>query len=303
MGQQMPLPIVLFAYNRPEHTRLTLEALARNDLAASCDLIVYSDAPRRPEDAAGVEAVRTLLERVSGFREVRVVKREHNLGLAGNIMDGVGETVKKYGRVVVLEDDIVTSPYFLTFMRDALEAYAEDRSVMHISACRYPVRVPRREGETFFLRVPLCWGWATWARAWDGFSRDPAIFSSFDAEDRRRFDFRDTHGFWKQAQGNLDGKMRTWFVFWYARLFKTGGLALFPRRALARNIGHDGSGVHCGASDKYDVELSDLAVKVERREIVESAAIEKAHRRYFKYLKAPSWRRSLMRTLKLAPLG
>ena len=303
MGQQSPLPIVLFAYNRPEHTRLVLEALARNELASVCDLIVYSDAPRGPDDVAGVEAVRRLLERVDGFRAVRVVKRESNLGLAGNIMDGVGEAVKKYGRVVVLEDDVVTSPHFLTFMRDALETYAEDPRVMHISACRYPVRVPEAEGETFFLRVPLCWGWATWDRAWTGFTRDLEVFSSFDQEDRRRFDFEHTHGYWKQAQGNLDGRMRTWFVFWYARLFKTNGLALFPRRALAKNIGHDGSGVHCGASKKYDIELSDRAVKVARRQVVESAAIERAHRRYFKYLKAPSWRRSLLRALKLAPLG
>lgn len=296
-------PVVIFAYSRPDHLERTLEALARNALAGEADVIIYSDAARGAEDRAGVEAVRALIARISGFHSVRAVLREKNLGLAQNIVDGVGEAVATHGRVIVLEDDIVTSPHFLTFMRDALEVYAEDRRVMHVSACRYPVRVPEAEGETFFLRVPLCWGWATWDRAWNGFSRDPAIFASFDDEDRKRFDFLGTHGFWKQARGNLDGKMRTWFVFWYARLFKTSGLALFPRRALARNIGHDGSGVHCGASDKYDVELSDHAVEVERREIVESAAIERAHRRYFKYLKAPSWRRSLMRAVKLAPLG
>ena len=123
------------------------------------------------------------------------------------------------------------------------------------------VRVPPEEGETFFLRVPLCWGWATWGRAWKKFRRDTAVFSAFDAAERGRFDFDGTHPYWKQAEGNLAGTMNTWFVFWYACLFKERGLALFPRETMATNIGHDGSGVHCGASSKFDVGLGEGPVR------------------------------------------
>lgn len=296
-------PVVLFTFNRPDHTRRTLEALAANTLARETDLTIYSDAPRRDSDREAVAQVRELIRGAAGFRSVRVIEREQNLGLARSIVDGVGAAIEEHGRVVVLEDDIVTSPHFLTFMRDALDLYADDERVMHVSGCRYAVRVPPEEGDTFFLRVPLCWGWATWGRAWKKFRRDTAVFAAFDESERRRFDFDNTHPYWRQAEGNIAGTLNTWFIFWYACLFKERGLALFPRETMATNIGHDGSGVHCGPSQKFDVGLGEGPVRVMPREVAETSAIVRAHLRYFRFLKAPRWRRSLTRRLGLAPLG
>src|SRR5262245_24975653 len=121
-------PIALFTYNRPDHTRQTVEALRKNELAEETDLLVFSDAPGRPDDAERVRQVREYVDTISGFKSVRVVARARNLGLAGSIIDGVTQVCGESGRAIVLEDDLVTSPFFLGFMNKALDTYAsEDR--------------------------------------------------------------------------------------------------------------------------------------------------------------------------------
>ncbi|MFM8495424.1 MAG: glycosyltransferase family 2 protein, partial [Planctomycetia bacterium] len=134
-------PIALFTYNRLEHTAATLAALARNPLADESPLWAFSDGPRtgRTEDREKIAAVRDLLRSVRGFREVHVVERPENLGLSRSIIAGVGEMVERHGRVIVLEDDIVTSPHFLRYMNDGLDCYEHDDRVISIHGYVYPI--------------------------------------------------------------------------------------------------------------------------------------------------------------------
>ena len=157
-------PIALFVYNRPEHTLKTIISLAQNEGASDSDLHIFSDAPKTSADEPLVSRVRALLKQVSGFKNVVITEQIKNLGLAQSIITGVSSLCKEYGRVIALEDDLVTSPYFLKFMNDALDYYADMPEVMHISGFRYPVK-EFEKAQTFFLHVPLCWGWATWDRA------------------------------------------------------------------------------------------------------------------------------------------
>jgi hypothetical protein len=166
----------------------------------------------------------------------------------------------EYGRVIVLEDDLVTSPHFLRFMNDALDMYENEDRVMHISGATYPIEA--MEDETFFLRIPLCWGWATWDRAWRHLRKDNDVMSKFDYKMRWDFTFNGSYHSWRQLAGNKKGLINTWFVYWYATLFLRGGLALFPGRSLVKNIGMDGSGVHCGEDTAYDVEPSVSAIQL-----------------------------------------
>jgi len=178
-------PIALFVYNRPSHTRQTVEALQRCDLAEESDLIIYSDAPKSVEQTEAVNEVRQYIHQIDGFKTVYIVRRETNLGLAQSIIDGVSSLCEKYGRVIVLEDDLVTSPYFLQFMNDALEIYKDENQVMHISGGTYPIGSMKEE--TFFLRAPFCWGWATWDRAWRHFRKNNDVMSKFNRRMRRDF--------------------------------------------------------------------------------------------------------------------
>ncbi len=255
-----PAPVVLFTYNRPWHLEQTIAALKGNELARDTDLIVYSDGPRGPDDLDAVDTIRGYIRALGGFRSVELRARAKNLGLAANIIDGVTTIVKEHGQAIVLEDDLVTSRYFLRYMNDALGRYEQVEQVMHVSGYMFPIDVEGLQ-ETFFYRVPSCWGWATWERAWRYFRKDIGwLYSTFSPADRISFDLDVDAGFWRQVEANKRGRMNTWAVFWYASVFKRGGLCLHPARSLVMNIGHDGSGSNCRASRRFDTSLGDRPV-------------------------------------------
>lgn len=276
-------PIALFVYNRPSHTRQTVEALQKNLLARESNLIIFSDAPKTEEQAEAVNEVRQYIHQIAGFKSVTIVERESNFGLARSIIDGVTEICEKNGRIIVLEDDLEVSPHFLSFMNDALAYYESSDEVMHISGCRYPVESFGTD-DTFFLKVPLCWGWATWKRAWSQFDKDLSIMRRFSRSRVRRFNFGNAYPYWEQLELNRLGKIDSWFVFWYANIFLRNGLSLFPSRSLVRNIGMDGSGVHAENSGNYEVSLSREPVRVSAIPLVESDVGFEKHVRYFQKL-------------------
>lgn len=280
----MAAPIVLFVYNRPEHTRRTIEALCGNTLAKSSDLIIFSDAPANTLAEAGVYQVRNYISGVTGFRSVKVIERPHNFGLAGSIIDGVSRVCDTRDRIIVLEDDLLTSPYFLEFMNEALRLYEHDENVMHVSGCTYPI-APEIQESTFFFRVPLCWGWATWKRAWTHFRPDISVMRQFDSTMRRNFDIGGTYPYWKQLELNKSGEIVTWFIFWYATLFLRNGLTLFPSQSLVVNIGHDGTGTHCCPNNYYDTSVADEPVLLQKLDIIENQLAVELHRKFFRKLR------------------
>lgn len=242
-------PVVLFVFSRPDHTKITIEALAANEGAESTDLIVYSDAARRIDDVPRVEAVREFLRGVRGFKSVKVVERIENFGLARNIMDGVTDVCRNYGRVIVLEDDIVTSQYFLKFMNSALERYRSEKKVWHISGWNYPIS-SEGLGDCYFVQVMNCWGWATWSDRWASFEKNAeSLMSLFDRKMIRDFDLGNSGVFWSQVLNNQRGLINTWAVFWYAIIYLNKGVCLNPSISYVDNIGFDGTGVHGKASD------------------------------------------------------
>jgi len=273
-------PIALFVYERPLHTRLTVEALKKNDLSRDSDLVVFCDAAKTAAQTDAVREVREYIRQIAGFKSVTIYERETNYGLARSIIEGVTMLCDEYGRVIVLEDDLVTSPYFLQFMNDALNMYEHEDQVMQISGYTYPIE--QIGDETFFLRLPLCWGWATWNRAWVHFRKSNDVMLKFDRKMRRAFTFNNTYHFWKQLESNKKGLLNTWFVYWYAALFLRGGLALYPGKSLVQNIGMDGSGAHMDPTNSYNVELATTAVQVEPLLCKESEEAVKLHENFFK---------------------
>ncbi len=166
----MPAPVALFAYRRPQHLEQTIEALRANPEARETALYVFSDAPKDASAAAGVEQVRGLLGRINGFASVQCLLRAENFGLARNITNGVSEVLGLHDTVIVVEDDIVVSPFFLRFMNDALSCYRDEARVGNISGYCYPVA--GSAPEAYFIRGADCWGWATWRDRWQCFNPD-----------------------------------------------------------------------------------------------------------------------------------
>ncbi|WP_074816012.1 glycosyltransferase [Selenomonas ruminantium] len=270
-------PVVLFTYNRLDHTNKSIEALKQNVLADETELFIYSDAPKNEGAKDSVAAVREYLHSVTGFKKIEIIEREENWGLARNIIDGVTKIVNEYGRIIVLEDDIVTSPYFLQYMNDALRIYEQEPKVMAVSGYCWG-KDKEDLPETFFLRWFSCWGWATWKEAWDIFERNPEkLVSEHNMENNAYYNMNGQQNMWYQVEQNLTGDLYTWAIFFYTAIWIYEGLVLYSNEDLCLNIGFDNSGEHCGEDDYgfYKTDLRQSPVCDFTQEIITSASAEK----------------------------
>lgn len=235
--------VVLFAYDRPDHTRRVLESLDRDGVGA---LTVYSDGPAAPDDVAAVQAVRQVVRSHAGPR-ARIVEREDNLGLARSIIQGVSQALERADRVIVLEDDCVALPGFLDYMGRALERYAGDDAVGCISGYGPPGvrRPPGYDADGYFTRRVSSWGWGTWRSAWSLLRedwdalRDEVARSGGDlASDGIDLDH------WLEPEFGRQVGRDAWTPLWLFPLLLAGKRTLWPFRSYVMNIGLDGTGVH-----------------------------------------------------------
>ena len=243
----MLAPIILFTYNRLYHTQKTVDALSSNLLAKESELFIYSDAPKNEDEEQAVNDVREYIKNIEGFKSVEVIQQETNLGLPNSIALAVTEIVNRFGKVIVVEDDIVTSPYFLTFMNDSLEYYEDNKKVWHVSGWNFPIKTDGLD-DTFFWRAAQVWGWGTWKDRWQYYRREPALLiDTFSEYDIYKYNLDDVMHRWEnEVIRNREGTLNTWACFWYATIFKNNGLCLHPAQTFVENIGRDGSGTTNG---------------------------------------------------------
>ncbi|PIX57089.1 MAG: sugar transferase [Candidatus Yonathbacteria bacterium CG_4_10_14_3_um_filter_43_12] len=244
-------PIALFAYKRLDHLRRTIDALRINNLAFESDLHIYSDGPRNNGDEKEVGEVRSYIKSLDGgFKSININLSEVNKGLAVSIVEGVSYLVNKYGFVIVVEDDVVTSNLFLSFMNDSLDKYKDTESVMHVSGYSFPMK--EKLPEVFLSQMPFVWGWATWKRAWVHYNDDATmLLNGVNKVGRNKFNYDGTFNFTSPLEQNARGTMKTWAIKWQASIFIKGGVSLTPFPSYTNNIGHDGTGEHTTLSNEY----------------------------------------------------
>ena len=275
-------PIVVFTYNRPEHTLRTFNALLKNHLANESDIIIYSDSAKTANHNKAVDEVRSFLSEITGFRSKKVIHRDNNFGLAESIIQGVTEVLQESEKVIVLEDDMVVSPYFLEYMNEALEQFVEDDRVISVHGYVYPVdfELP----EAFFVKGADCWGWATWRRGWEIFEPNGQFL--LDELMRRHliqeFDYNGAYPYSNMLSAQIKGANDSWAIRWYASAFLAGKLTLYPGRSLVHNSGNDGSGTHCGNSDIMDIKLSETKIDLKNIAVESSRIGRKAFEIFFR---------------------
>ncbi|WP_121357506.1 glycosyltransferase family protein [Flavisolibacter nicotianae] len=251
-------PIVLFAYNRPWHTEQTLRSLSENHLAGESELIVYIDGPKpgaTTEQQTKIESVYRLVQAQTWCKRLTVHRAEANKGLANSVIHGVTETLRLYDRLIVLEDDMILSPYFLQYMNEGLAKYEHTEEVISIHGYCVPNNYSQ---PVFFLRGADCWGWATWRRGWQLFNPDAAQLLR-ELKDRKLtydFDLLGSYAYTNMLRLQNEGKVDSWAIRWYASAYLQDKLTLYPSRSLVRNIGGDGSGTHVKDDQLSSAELS-----------------------------------------------
>lgn len=255
-------PVILFVYNRLTHAICTVEALQKNH--GACDSVVYifSDGPRNQADEQSVAAVRHYIAGVKGFSDVIIVERERNLGLSCSLIRGITEVFNAHESIIVLEDDLVTSPFFLQFMNDAMRQFEQEEQVVAVHGYTFPLGIPLPE--MFFLRHTGCWGWGTWKRGWELFEPDglKLLRQLQDQKLTKNFDMNGAYPYTQMLEDHVNGKNDSWAVRWHASTFLKNKLTLYPGVSLVKNTGHDGSGAHCCRSSFYDVSLVNRAINV-----------------------------------------
>jgi len=279
-------PLALFAYNRPGHLAATLRGLAANDGARDTDVEIFLDGPRSRDDESLVQQARAVAradEFKNCFRTLSFVERETNFGLARSIIEGVSAKLRDSETVIVLEDDMVTARHFLDYVNGGLAAYANAPQVMCIHGYAYPIDTAGLP-ETYFLRGADCWGWGTWRRAWAHFNPDGrALLDSLRREGLTAgFDVDDSYAFVQMLERQIAGENDSWAIRWRASTYLEGGLTLYPRESLVRNIGFDGSGTHSGTSDFYDVHLTQQSPKIEAQPLAQNALAYERLVQYFR---------------------
>lgn len=255
-------PVAIFVYNRLSNTREVIDALKKNDLAQETEIFIYSDAPKSERSAKDVRKVREYIQTITGFKTVTIIERKENFYIEKNITEGVTELVNKYGKIIVLEDDGVTAPNFLTFMNEALNFYEKYEDVMHIATFTF-IKMPDNYNRTLLWHYSenTGGGWGTWKRAWD-------TFKWFQSENEGLEGLTQEH----KNKLELDGAFRClnnlklhpipWDICWYIAITKNHGLAVNSPRSLIKNNGLS-NGTHFTLLNKllgkspFEVNLAD----------------------------------------------
>ena len=293
----MPAPIAVFAFNRPDHLRQTLEALAANELAAASDLTIFCDGPRHEKEKSLTDAARSVAAEARGFHSVEVIARERNLGCANSVIAGLEEMFSRHERLVVIEDDILCSPHTLRFLNAGLERYADEPVVFNIAAWSPPPRIVSVSGgypyDAYFVPRFDGWGWASWRDRWekvDWLMPDYAFFT--ESRCLQNAFNQGGEDMAPMLHAQMEGKIDAWDIRMdYAR-FKHGCVGLNPVRSYTTNIGM-GSGTHTTtASTRLD---NDLALALPNPRLPDHIFLDKDIVRQYRltYAPPPLWVRGI----------
>lgn len=297
-------PVILFVYNRPWHTRQVLESLKANVLASESKLYIFSDGPKidaKLEDMNKIQEVRNLIREEKWCGEIEIIERFENLGLATSVIKGVTEVIHIHDRVIVLEDDIVTSKYFLKFMNKALEVYRKSEKVFGISGYKYPTINEVKE-ETFFLPISCSWSFATWKESWVkvNFNGNELLNKIELKHLKKKLDFGG-NSFYNMLKDQIAGKNDSWAIRFYVSMFLEKAYFLYPNKSLVTNIGFDNSGVHCGLDNFYSKSLmTNQEIKVLKKKIkLNNKIINSTSNRFKTVFQKPQCRQSIINKLIL----
>lgn len=274
-----------------------VESLRQNDLAEQSDLFIFSDGHKSSDDIENVKQVRALFNQIKGFKSIQVIERDRNLGLSNSIITGVTAILKEHDRVIVIEDDLILSPYFLKYINDGLVTYAESPQVASIHGYLYPVK--RELPETFFMRGADCLGWGTWRRAWQQFEQDgQKLLDALVTQKKRvEFDLDGTVKNTEMLENQIKGKNNSWAIRWHASAFLNNQFTLFPKQSLVDNIGFDNTGTHCGANDDFRVDVYKKPIKVDSVPIIECHEAREAIKAFYRSI-TPTIMQRIVRKIK-----
>ncbi len=268
------VPIAIFVYSRPEHTRNMIESLAKNNLAKESNVYIFSDNAKQEKNVNDVKKVREYIDEIPAmnyFKTVTITKAEKNKGLAKSVIEGVTELINKYGKVIVIEDDLILSKYYLEYMNEALEFYEKDNRIWSISGYNSQIEIPKNYRKDIYLGYRGCsWGWATWKDRWntvDWYVKDYKKFKH-NIHRRRKFN-KGGPDMAQMLDAQMNNLIDSWAIRWCYEQSKQNKFTIYPVKSLVINQGLDGSGTHSGVTKNFDTLLTNKIPKLEKNLILD----------------------------------
>jgi hypothetical protein len=280
-------PIIIFTYNRIDHLDTLIRSLKKNNLFADSKVFVFSDGPKNEIDKKKIENIRIFLKKNLQIHKSEIIERDVNLGLSRNVIGGITDAFKTYDQLIILEDDLEVSPFFLNYMNDALNMYKSVDNVASISGYMYPIDPKKFSNDYFFLNLVESWGWGTWKRAWNIFENDSLQLKKKIDEQQlaNEFNFESGISYYKMLTDNINGLNDSWAVRWYASTFLKNMNTLFPSKSFVKNIGIDDSGEHCSYTTVYDTLVNFDYKKLEKNHNLESLSDRLVVQSFFRKIK------------------
>jgi len=251
------IPIIIFTYNRLDSLIQTIQYLSKNIDKEHTDLIMFSDSWKHEKDKENVLNVRRYLHSVKGFKSHTVIEREKNYGLAKNIIEGVSDIINEYGRVIVLEDDLLTSRNFISYMNQALNFYEEDKQIFSISGYTGKLKsLENLTADVYLSYRPSSWGWGTWKDQWDGIDWNVTDFDEFinNKQAVKKFN-RSGIDMARMLKHCMQGKNHSWAIRWSYAMSKQDKYCVYPKVSKIQNIGFGEDATNCTGIDIYKTNL------------------------------------------------
>lgn len=278
-------PIAIFVYNRLDFLKILVDSLKKNSLSQKSIIFIFSDSWKNLKDKKNVLEVRNFVKKISGFKKIILVNRKKNYGLSKNIISGINFVFRKKNKIIVLEDDLELSRYFLNYINDGLNVYEKEKKVASIHGWSFPTFQRSNLQNYFFIRGADCWGWGTWKRAWKKINLNgKSILMDIN---RRKleysFNFNNTYDYLKMLKDQIKKKNNSWAIRWYGSMFLENMLTLYPKISFVKNIG-----TNKGINSNFDflnlgnTILADKYKKLTKIKIEESYDARKEIEKFFK---------------------
>jgi len=250
-------PIVIFAFNRPETLKNTVTSLLTNEEAKTSNLYIFVDGARLDKigETEKVKTVQEYVKSIKGFRSIEYFFSDKNKGLSTSIINGVNQIINKYGKAIIIEDDLTVSSNFLSFMNQGLEKYEKERNIFSICGYTNKINVPKNyTADSYFCTRSSSWGWATWADRWNSIDW---ILNDWKTIQSKASDFNKWGGSdcWKMLNDWHKGKNQSWAIRFTFNQFLQNKLSLFPIISKVKNNGFDGKGTNCKNWSRFTFEF------------------------------------------------
>ncbi|WWB84946.1 sugar transferase [Priestia aryabhattai] len=297
-------PVILFVYNRPEHTKRTISALQKNILANETDLFIFCDAAKTSKDEEKVEEVKSIINNTTGFNKLSIKIANDNKGLANSVISGVSEIIDTYGKVIVLEDDLITSRFFLKYMNEVLDIYKDDSNIWSVSGYTPGIKIPDEyEDNMYIVRRGCSWGWGTWKNRWNSVDWNIKSYNTFIRNRKKIKEFNQGgNDLTYMLQDQFHRRIDSWAIRWVYNQYQNKQYTIYPVNSLVQNIGTDSSGTHSSSTKKYEVELYEdlmyVAPNLEFNEKINRSFKEFYNLNLFGYIGVLSRRIGMYRLLK-----